>query len=157
MATGITMMFSGREIAIFIVIQLAMIAWSHWEAYMEGDTGWTWNPAWWRFKLFGPYTYTAYHIWAFWIFAPIVFIVLPIVVAGFSWRLFWLLTGSYMFGSILEDFFWFVVNPLYPFSKWNPRETKWYPWIRMGTWSLPAAYVAKATISISMLYLAWIN
>ncbi|PJC80088.1 hypothetical protein CO009_02780 [Candidatus Shapirobacteria bacterium CG_4_8_14_3_um_filter_35_11] len=139
---------SNQEILIFITIQIAMVCWAFWESYMEGDTGWTWNPKWWRIKLPKGYTYTAYHIWAFWIFAPIVFIVLPLISAGFSWRLFWLLTGSYLFGSVIEDFTWFVVNPCYPFSKWNPRDTLWYPWFTIGKFSLPLSYIAKLAISL---------
>ena len=140
-----------KEVLIFLVVQLAMISWSFWEAYMEGDTGWKWNPKWWRINLPSGYTYTAYHIWAFWIFAPLVFIVLPLVAAGFSLRLFWLLLSAYLFGSILEDFMWFVVNPSYPFAKWNPRDTKWYPWITLGRFSLPMSYVIKFVITLFIL------
>ena len=140
-----------HELSIFLVIQISFVAWSFWESYMEGDTGWTWNPKWWRFYFPGGYTYTAYHIWAFWIFAPTVFILLPLVVAGFSWRLFWLLFASLLFGSILEDFMWFVVNPCYPFSKWNPRDTKWYPWLVIGKVSLPISYVIKFLLVVLIL------
>jgi len=140
-----------KELLIFGVIQLAMVAWSCWESYMEGDSGWKWNPKWWRIYLPGGYTYTAYHIWAFWIFAPLVIIVLPLLVAGFSWRLLWLLVAALLFGSIIEDFMWFVVNPCYPFSKWNPRETKWYPWLKIGKFALPLSYVVKAILTIIIL------
>lgn len=116
-----------RDIAIFIIIQLAMILFACAEAYMEGKEGWKWNPAWWRIKLPNGYTYNAYHIFAFILFFPLVLIVLPLVVAGWNPHLFLVLVFSYVVGGRVEDFTWFVVNPLHPLSKWNPQETRWYP------------------------------
>ena len=128
---------TAHEWLIFLVIQAAFGCWAVWEAYLEGKQGWTWNPAWWRIKLPGGYYYTAYHVWAFWIFGPLVIIILPQVVAGFSSRLTLVLLFSYLVGTILEDFLWFVVNPVYSFKKWNPKDTIWYPWLRLGNFSIP--------------------
>jgi len=144
-------LMSVKEILIFLVIQLAFVSWSFWEAYMEGDTGWKWNPKWWRINLPRGYTYTAYHVWAFLIFAPIVFIILPLIVAGFSWRFFWLLLAAVLLGTTLEDFMWFVVNPSYPLSKWNPNETKWYPWFKLGRLHLPISYIVKIVLATLIL------
>lgn len=148
---------TAHEWLIFFTIQAAMACWAVWESYLEGKSGWTWNPAWWRIKLPGGYFYTAYHIWAFWIFGPLVIIISPQVVAGFSSRLTLVLLFSYLVGTILEDFLWFVVNPVYSFKKWNPKDTAWYPWMNAGFLQLPWSYVLKGLISLIIFYLLLIT
>lgn len=137
-----------RDLAIFLTIQIAMILFASAEAYMEGKKGWKWNPAWWRIRLPNGYTYTAYHVFIYILFFPLILIVLPIVVAGWDRHLFLLLIFSYVVGGRVEDFTWFVVNPLHPLSKWNPRETRWYPWMKIGSFHLPVAYVVHSLIAV---------
>ncbi|HLD25118.1 MAG TPA: hypothetical protein VJB96_04350 [Patescibacteria group bacterium] len=142
-----------KDLVIFFTIQLAMIFFACAEAYMEGKEGWKWNPAWWRIWLPGGYTYTAYHVFAFLLFFPLVFIVLPLVVAGWDRHVFLVLLFSTIIGGRVEDFTWFVVNPLHPLSKWNPRETRWYPWMKIGAINLPVSYVGNGIVAIILLLL----
>lgn len=142
-----------RDISIFIIIQLAMVLHACSEAYMEGKDGWRWNPSWWRIRLPRGYTYTAYHFFVFIGMFPLLIIVLPLVIGGWDRHLFLVLVFSYIVGGRLEDFMWFAVNPLYPLSKWNPKETRWYPWMTIGKFSIPVAYVVHGIFAIILFLL----
>lgn len=120
---------------------------------MEGPEGWAKDKSVWRFKIGKDQDYTSYHIAIFFLALPLMIIVLPLMAAGFSWRLFYLLLGSYIFGTTLEDFFWFVFNPDRPFRSWNPNDTKWYPWFKLGRFSIPVAYVYRAIVCVIIYYL----
>src|SRR3990167_1073944 len=136
-----------RDLSIFLVVQIAMIFFSHAEAYQEGKEGWKWNPKWWRIRLPAGYWYTAYHIFIFFITLPLLVFGIPLILVGWDTHLFLILLVSYLVGTTLEDFTWFLVNRDYPFSKWNPKDTRWYPWVALGRLSLPLSYVIKITIA----------
>jgi hypothetical protein len=142
-----------NEILVFLVIQAASVAMAFWEAYMEGKDGWAKRQCGWRLYLPWGNHYTAYHIWLFFVFMPLLIFGLPFALVGFSWRLLVLLLFSYLFGTRVEDFLWFVVNPKYPFKKWNSRDTKWYPWMKIGKFEIPTSYVVSIVIEIILLYL----
>ena len=141
----------GRDILLFFIIQVSFLSFAHAEAYLEGNTGWTWNPAWWRFRLPGGYWYSAYHVYMYVVTLPLL-IMLPLVVIGWDWHLFFVLVFSWCIGSNLADYAWFVVNPLYPLKKWNPRQTRWYPWISIGSWHIPRSYAIRFFIAILLLF-----
>jgi|SRR3989344_9321145 len=128
-----------------------MVVFAICEAYMEGEGGWKWNPKWWRIKLPKGYSYTAYHMWAYFVFGPLVFIFFPLLIAGFSARFFWILVAGYLLGTTIEDFMWFVVNPYYSLAKWNPKEVKWYPWVQLGKLAIPVSYVIKLSLAAAIL------
>src|SRR3989344_4693439 len=104
-----------KDLLIFLAIQLAMVSYSHAEAYQEGKEGWKWNPKWWRIRLPRGYWYTAYHFFAFYLTFPILIFIVPMILVGWSTHLFLVLLFSYLVGTILEDFTWFLVNKDYPF------------------------------------------
>ncbi len=142
-----------RDVSIFLTIQLAMVLFACSEAYMEGKEGWHWNPAWWRIRLPKGYTYTAYHFFIYFCMFPLLLIALPLIITGWNSHLFLVLLFSYVVGSRVEDFTWFVVNPLHPLSKWNPRDTRWYPWVTIGTFSIPVSYLVNASIALGLFIL----
>lgn len=144
-------MSSNKQIYVFLLIQLAMISFSYTEAVLEGYEGWAKDRKVWRFKVSRNHDYTSYHLVTYYILFPLVIIALPLLVAGFSWQLFWLLLASYLIGSIFEDFMWFVFNPERPFNKWNPKDTTWYPWLVIKRFALPVSYVVKFVIGVLML------
>ena len=144
-------MNSNKQIYVFLLIQLAMISFSYTEAVLEGYEGWAKDRKVWRFKVSKNHDYTSYHLVTYYILFPLVIIALPLLVAGFSWQLFWLLLASYLIGSIFEDFMWFVFNPERPFKKWNPKDTTWYPWLVIKRFALPVSYVVKFVIGVLML------
>ena len=135
-----------RDVTIFFVIQVAMALFAFAEAYMEGPNGWKWNPKWWRINLPGGFTLNSYHVFVFGGMFPL-FLSLPLVMYGWDRHVFLVLLFSYVVGIILEDFLWFVVNPDYPFRKWNPKETRWYPWVRIGKFAIPLPYVFVLFVS----------
>ncbi|OGG13813.1 hypothetical protein A2875_00950 [Candidatus Gottesmanbacteria bacterium RIFCSPHIGHO2_01_FULL_46_14] len=141
-----------RDILLFLTIIVAMMFYAHAEAYMEGKNGWTWNPAWWRIKLPNGYTYTAYHVYAYYLTFPLLVFGLPLLLVGWNTHLMLVLSFSYIIGTGVEDFTWFVVNPLYPFGKWNPRQTRWYPWVSIGRFSLPLSYVARGIFCAALFF-----
>jgi len=142
-----------KDILIFLAIQLAMISFSHAEAYQEGKDGWKWNPKWWRIPLPGGYWYHSYHIFVFYLTFPILIFLIPLILVGWNTHLILVLFISYLIGSTLEDFIWFLVNKDYPFRKWNPKDTRWYPWISIGKLNLPLSYFIKLLISIFLFLL----
>jgi len=136
---------------IFLIIMIAMASFAYTEAVLEGDEGWAKDKKVWRFKIGWGYDYTSYHIVAYYVLFPILIIVLPLAIAGFSWSFFWFLLSSYLLGTIIEDFLWFVFNPKRPLRMWNPKETKWYPWVKYGKVALPVSYVVKFILAIIIL------
>lgn len=136
---------------IFSIVQIAMICFAYTEAVLEGPEGWAKDRKVWRFKIHQRYDYTSYHLVTYYLLFPIIVIGLPLAVAGFSMSLLWLLLASYLIGTILEDFFWFVFNPERPFSKWNPTDTTWYPWFKFGRFYTPVSYIVKFLAGVLIL------
>lgn len=139
-----------REI-VFCLIMVSMAAFAYVEAVLEGDEGWARDKKVWRFKIGWGYDYTSYHIVTYYFLFPLLVILLPLSIAGFSWSFFWFLLASYLLGTIIEDFLWFVFNPKRPFRSWNPDQTKWYPWVKFGRVALPVSYVIKLIAAILIL------
>lgn len=137
---------------LFFIILLAMLFFAHAEAYQEGKNGWKWNTKWWRIPLPHGYWYTAYHIFMYFLTFPLLIFGIPFAIVGWNNHLMKVLLFSYLLGSILEDFTWFVVNRDYSFKNWNPKDTRWYPWITIGNFSLPLSYCAKFLFCLLLLF-----
>lgn len=136
---------------IFFFIQAAMIATAFWESYIEGPNGWAKNQVGWKIQ-FGNFTYTAYHIWLYYIMIPLL-LALPLIVTGWDHHLFWILVFSYMIGATVEDFMWFVVNPAYPLKKFNPKDTTWHPWFQIGRFYLPIPYLIRLVLAAAVYFI----
>ena len=139
---------------IFLVIWFAMIATSFWEAYVEGKHPWDDGKLGWKIRYKKHTLLTAYHFWLFWVTFPAL-LLLPMILGGFSWELFGIIVSAYGTGLILEDFFWFVVNPVFRLSHFNSRYVKWYPWLKIGKFEIPAAYPVALMISLISWYFLW--
>lgn len=143
-----------KEALIFFIVQFAMVAFAYSEAVLEGEEGWARDKKCWRFKTYKNYDYTSYHLVTYYILFPLIIIILPVAVAGFDRQLFWLLLASYMIGTILEDFMWFVFNPVRSFTTWNHKETTWYPWVKIGKFATPFSYIFKFVLgTLILIYL----
>ncbi len=141
-----------NNILIFTIIWLAMIAHSFWEASVEGKNAWDKNKYGWKIKFTKNLSLTRYHFWLFIIYLPLLIIVLPLIVAGFSRQLFGILLSAYFSGLVIEDFFWFVVNTEISFKEsWNPNFVSYYPWIIIGKFRIPLLYIVGIVIS----FLCW--
>jgi len=133
----------------FIWVSVAMIAHSFWESSVEGRNAWDKNKYGWKIRFAKNLSLTRYHFWLFVVYLPLILIILPLVIAGFSWKLFGILLSAYWSGMVVEDFFWFVVNTEIRFKdSWNPRFASYYPWIVIGKFRIPALYIIGIILSI---------
>ncbi len=138
---------------IFIIIYLAMIANSFWEAYAEGRNTMELGKLGWKIKI-GKYFLTGYHFYLFFVMWPLL-LSLPLVIGGWDTKLFGVLLSAYVSGLILEDFMWFVVNPVVKLSEWGTSFTDHYPWIKFGKFKLPLFYIVGLAISFMSWYFFW--
>ncbi len=138
-----------QALYIFIVIWSAMIAHSFWEASVEGRNAWDKNKYGWKIRFAKNLSLTRYHFWLFVIYLPLILIVLPLVVAGWSRELFGILASAYLSGMVIEDFFWFVVNTEINFKEsWNPYFASYYPWVVIGRFKIPALYIIGIILAL---------
>ncbi|MBS3159674.1 hypothetical protein J4436_02705 [Candidatus Woesearchaeota archaeon] len=134
---------------IILTIWLAMVAHSFWEASVEGRNAWDKNKYGWKWRFAKNISLTRYHFWLFVIYLPILIILLPMIVVGFSWKLFGILASAYFSGMVIEDFFWFVVNTEIKFrDSWNPKFASYYPWLVIGKFKIPVYYIFGFGIAI---------
>lgn len=136
---------------IFIWVYAAMIANSFWEAYSEGKNVWDKGKLGWKLKYKGKVVLSAYHFWLFLVMHPLL-LSLPLIIYGFDTKVFGMLLSAYFSGLVVQDFFWFVVNPTFEIKNWNSKHVTWYPWIKAGRIEIPLYYI----IGISLALLSWI-
>ncbi|MEI6222982.1 MAG: hypothetical protein WCP97_09555 [bacterium] len=146
---------TGKELLIFLLIIVSMSSISIVEAAQSGQDGYSVSEDWWRIGQDSKYTYSSYHIWMYWLLLPLLIIALPIAVADFSWRLLWLLIMSYIIGTVVEDFLWYIANPKVTLKRFNPRETYWQKWFVLGPIAIPWHYIIKITAAITIWVIAF--
>lgn len=139
-----------KILPIFIWIYFAMIATSFWEAYVEGRRPWDKGKLGWKLRFKGKTILTAYHFWLFIVMYPML-LSLPFVIYGFDRKLFGVIVSAYFSGLVIEDIFWFVVNPVFKLENWDSKHVKWFHWIRMGRFEVPVNYI----ISLGLAFLSW--
>jgi hypothetical protein len=69
-----------------------------------------------------------------------------------SWRLESLLIGFYLGMLLLEDFFWFVLNPHYGIKNFR-KEKIW--WHRSWWGPVPSFYWILLIAAVALVYLGW--
>jgi|SRR3989338_7719483 len=143
-----------KTILMFIWIWAAMIANGFWEAYVEGKHAWDKGKLGWKIKTKKRVWLTAYHFWLFVVMWPLL-ITLPLVIAGFDLRLFGILLSAYFSGLIIEDFTWFIVNPVFNFRHFNSKYVKWYPWMKISKLEIPIFYLVAVLAALSSWYFLW--
>lgn len=141
-----------KSILIFLWIQAAMASLSFAEAYMEGRNAGDHGKVGWKFSLLKNWRFSAYHVWVFGIMLPL-FLTLPLVIGGWNSHLFGLLLSAYIFGLVLEDFLWFLVNPVVSLRDWNSTFVDYYPWFRLGRFEFPVLYLVGIAASIGTWFL----
>ena len=140
--------------SVFAVIWVAMLAHSFWEASVEGLNAWDRNKYGWKWRIRHNISITRYHFWLFFVYLPLIIILLPMVVAGFSLKLFGILLSAYLSGMVIEDFFWFIVNTEIKFKEsWNPKFASYYPWLVLGKFRIPVIYIAGIGLSLLVWFL----
>jgi len=146
--------FSMNILLIFTWVYAAMIATSFWEAYVEGDKPWDKGKLGWKIKYKGKVILTAYHFWLFIVMYPLL-LSLPFIIYGFNKILFGILLSAYFSGLIVEDFFWFIVNPKFKFKNWDSKHVKWYPWTKIGPIEIPIYYLLSIGIALLSWHFIW--
>jgi hypothetical protein len=143
-----------HTLLIFVWIWAAMVATSFWEAYVEGKHPWAEGKLGWKIKSGKYIVLTAYHFFLFWITFPLL-LTLNFVIYGFNLQLLGIIISAYSTGLILEDFFWFIVNPTFHVKNWNSEHVKWYPWLKIGKLEIPASYLFSVFIALVSWYFLW--
>lgn len=138
---------------IFLWIVLGFAVMAFLERTIEGPNGWGKKTYGKRFKITKKFSITEYHLW-FWIFLTIL-ISLPLIVGGFSWKLFGVLLSALAIGCVIEDFLYFIVNPYFGLKKFNPKNVKWHYWIKIGKINIPVSYIGGILIAVLSWYFIW--
>ena len=139
--------------AIFIVVYLAMIANSFWEAYAEGRNTWELGKVGWKVKV-GKFWFTGYHFFLFWVMWPLL-LSLPLIIYGWNVKLFGILISAYFSGLVIQDVFWYIVNPVVKLSEFGSRFSNHYPWIGLKKLKIPVHYLAFILIALASWYFIW--
>jgi len=137
-----------NELALFVFELFAFSVLAFAEAEVEGKFGGGGKNA--RFFKFGPFTVRRYHFY-FLYFAIPLFLLLPLIAAGFTWRLLGTIAIGALIGGIFEDFLWFVANPNYGVKKFNRKDAYWLRWIKFGPIDLPFFYITNPIIAAVIL------
>lgn len=140
---------------IFIWIYAAMVSLSFVEAYVEGRNPWHLRKVGWKIKLPGGYIFSGYHFFLFFVMIPL-FLTLPLVVGGWDKRLFGILLSAYCSGMVIEDFVYFIVNPVVKFTEFWSSFTDFYPWIKIkGRKIIPVGYIVGIAFSLLSWFFLW--
>ena len=136
---------------VFSVV-LAFIA-AKLEIQIEGKHGWAKNLPTWKVQnrltrmIWGEQAITGYHVW--FLLFNIAWSQFPFVL-GVPWSIAMeLKILSIMFFAILmEDFFWFVLNPAFGFRKFNAKHATWHlRWF----WGVPTWYIQVLVLVLGLL------
>jgi len=139
-----------ETIAIFLAVQMAMVATALWESRIEGKNIGGSTQTGWKINILGT-KFTEYHFWL-WIVAYPLLLSIPLIIS-FSWKLLAVLLSSYLIGLVLEDFMWFVFNPFFGLNKFNSKEVKWYAWLKIGHFEIPAFYPIYTLLALMIYFL----
>ena len=138
----------------FALIWAAMIATGFWEAYVEGRNPWDRGKYGWKIEI-GSFVLTGYHFYLFWVMYPLL-LALPFVFTGWNLKLFGIIVSAYAIGMILEDFTWYIVNPVVQFKEWFTPFSDYYPWIKIGGRKMvPSGYVVGVCVAVLSWFFLW--
>ena len=134
-------------------IWVAMVATGFWEAAVEGEDAWNKGKLGWKIKWKRRVILTSYHFWLFLVMFPALLAIALII--DFSWNLFGIILSGYAAGLIIEDYMWFVANPKFKLSNFNPRDVKWHIWFRFGKFYIPYSYIVSFIIALASWFFIW--
>jgi hypothetical protein len=141
-----------NTILIFAWVWAAFIAMSFWEAYVEGRKAWDKGKLGWKIRFGRCFTLHAYHFYIFWVMMPLL-LTLPLIIYGWNLKLFGILLSAYFSGMVIEDFGWYVVNPVVKFREFWSDFSDYYPWIRFGSRKIiPVGYILGILIAVLSWY-----
>jgi len=144
-----------NTVLIFLWTWAAFIAMSFWESSAEGRNAWGRKMVGWKVRIFKNISITRYHFYLAWIMLPLL-MTLPLVIYGWNLQLFGILVSAYCSGLIIEDFFWYVVNPEVKLKEFWTNFSDYYPWIKInGKKIIPVFYLVGIGIAILSWLLIW--
>lgn len=140
---------------IFVWVVVAMTAFSFAEAYVEGRNAGFNGKLGFKIKVFGT-TFAAYHFFLFYVMFPM-FLLLPFIAFGmWDTRVFGILVSAFCLGIIVEDFMWYVVNPVVKVRELWSDFSDYYPWFRLGGKKIvPLIYIGYGLVGIVSWYFLW--
>ena len=143
-----------KILIIFIWIYGAMIALAFSESFVEGRNVWDKGKVGWKIKI-GKFKFTGYHFFMFVIMLPLL-LFLPLVIYGWDTRLFGIIVSAYFSGLVVEDIFWYIVNPVVKFRELYSNFSNYYPWIKMRNRKIiPLGYVLWIGLAVLSWLLLW--
>lgn len=124
------------------------------EIQIEGANGWGGSLPTWRIKnhwlldlFWGGRAMTGYHAWVFPFIA--IFFHFPIIwMSQWNWKIQARIAACIIIFWITEDCLWFVMNPAYGISSFNPVLV---PWHRHWLWGTPIDYWIGGVVAILLL------
>ncbi|MBI2670746.1 hypothetical protein HYX18_02100 [Candidatus Woesearchaeota archaeon] len=146
-----------KDLLITLYIQAIFVSIAFWESYLEGYNAWAQGKHGWKVRVafLKKEPLTAYHLFLYLITIPL-FLMLPLIIFGFNRHIFLLLVANYFVGLVVEDFIWFVANPVWGGLKnFNSRKVYWHRFFKIGNFEIPDFYLyfsVLALIIFSLLY-----
>ena len=125
-----------KPLVLFLFIFLLGFVFANVEIQIEGPNGWATGLPTWRLErnwvvdsFWGGRPVTGYHVWVFF-FMALAFHLPMLVSWQFSLKLEGRLLSCLAFFWIIEDFFWFALNPAFGLSRLTPEFAWWHKrWI----------------------------
>lgn len=124
------------------MIVLAFFFSAFWEMAAEGPNGGAATQHGWKidFGLGEGFVLKQYHFFLWYVTVPL-FLIVPIVAAGFDKKLICIVLMGYFVGIIVEDFSWVVLNPFFGVEKFSPEYITWNAWTIIGAVKIPTMYI----------------
>jgi len=139
---------------IFAWVYSAMVAWAFAESSFEGRNSWDKGKVGFRIKI-GKFVISRYHFFAFFITFPML-IGLPLIIYGWITELFGMLLSAYLTSLIIEDFVWYLVNPVVKTKEFWTSFSDYYPWIKIGKKKIiPWGYIMYLILALSVWWFLW--
>ncbi|MFH1802849.1 MAG: hypothetical protein ABH864_05385 [archaeon] len=143
-----------NTLSIFLIVWAAFIAMSFWESSAEGRKAWDKGKIGWKIHLNGYVFITRYHFWV-WIMWLLTLSV-PFAITGWDLRLFGILLSALFSGFVIEDFFWYILNPKVKLKEFYSPFSNYYPWIKIGKQKIiPIGYIAGILAAVVSWLLLW--
>jgi hypothetical protein len=147
-------MFDLKIILIFVIIYLAMISSAFWESYSEGREAWGMGKFGFKTKVFG-FEISGYHIFLFLVTWPLL-LILPFAIFGWNSYYFGVVMSAFFSGLIVEDFFWYIVNPEVRVYEFWMDFSNYYPWLKIkGRKIVPIGYLIWLVLALVFWYFFW--
>ncbi len=127
-----------NDFILIVYLWFAFVAISFWESSVEGRNAWDKGKVGWKLRV-GKYILTTrYHFWVY--VMVILFLGLPFLLYGWDRHLLGVLLTGFFSGWVVEDFFWYVLNPVVKVRELNTKFASYYPRINFILFKIPLFY-----------------